>query len=78
MKQESFKFEKLKAWKKAIQLSNYIHLMTREWPKEELYILNCQIKRATDSISLNIAKGSIRQSNPESRKFLGYSNRSAL
>jgi len=52
--------------------------MTREWPKEELYILTSQIKRATDSISLNIAESCTGQSNPEFRKFLGYSSRSAL
>ena len=78
MSQGDFKFEKLKVWEKAIELSNDIHLMTREWPKEELYILTSQIKRATDSISLNIAEGSTGQSNPEFRKFLGYSSRSAL
>ena len=78
MKQGDFKFEKLKVWEKAIELSNEIHVMTREWPKEELYILTSQIKRATDSISLNIAEGSTGQSNPEFRKFLGYSSRSAL
>jgi len=78
MKQGDFKFEKLKVWEKVIQLSNDIHSMTREWPKEELYILTSQIKRATDSISLNIAEGCTGQSNPEFRKFLGYSSMSAL
>ncbi len=78
MGQGDFKFEKLKVWEKAIELSNEVHLMTHEWPKEELYILTSQIKRATDSISLNIAEGSTGQSNPEFRKFLSYSSRSAL
>ncbi|WP_109831459.1 four helix bundle protein [Reichenbachiella versicolor] len=78
MKQGNFKFEKLKVWEKAIQLSNDVHMMTRDWPKEEMYILTSQIKRATDSISLNIAEGCTGQSDAEFKKFLSYSSRSAL
>lgn len=36
------------------------------------------MKRAADSISLNIAEGSTGQSNPEQVKFLGYAQRSAM
>jgi len=75
---EEFKFEKLVVWQKSVEFANEIHLMTREWPKEELYVLTSQIKRAADSISLNIAEGSTGQSNAEFRRFLGYSSRSAL
>ena len=78
MKQGEFKFEKLIVWEKSTGLSNDIHKMTRNWPQEVLYILTSQIKRATDSISLNIAVGSTGQSNAEFRKFLSYSSRSAL
>jgi four helix bundle protein len=74
----AFKFEKLKVWKKTIELANDIHLMTRKWPKEELYILSSQIKRATDSISLNLTEGSTGQSDAEFSRFLGYAIRSAL
>ena len=70
---EEYKFERLKVWQKAIQLSNDVHVMTRDWPKEELYSLTSQITRASDSISLNIAEGSTGMSNPEFKKFLGYS-----
>lgn len=74
----AFKFEKLNVWKKAIELANDVHLLTRKWPKEELYILSSQIKRATGSISLNISEGSTGQSDPEFSRFLGYAIRSAL
>ena len=74
----SFKFEKLKVWEKSIELSFHIHELTREFPKEELYILTSQIKRAADSVSLNIAEGSTGQSNPEFSKFLGYAIRSGI
>lgn len=74
----AFKFEKLKVWQKAIALSLHIHELTREFPKEELYVLTAQIKRAADSIALNIAEGSTGQTNKEFRQFVGYAIRSAI
>lgn len=73
-----FKFEKLEIWKMAIEMADNIHLLTRSFPKEEMFSLTSQMKRAADSISLNIAEGSTGQSNPEQVKFLGYSQRSSL
>lgn len=73
-----FKFEKLEVWKLAIELANDVHLMKRSFPKEEMFSLTSQMKRAADSISLNIAEGSTVQSNPEQIKFLGYAQRSAM
>jgi four helix bundle protein len=74
----AFKFEKLQIWQLAIDMSCDIHDLTRTFPKEELFILTSQVKRAADSISLNIAEGSTGQSNPEQKKFLGYAQRSAI
>lgn len=74
----AFKFEKLEVWQKAIDLSFNVHKLTRDFPKEELYILTSQIKRAADSISLNIAEGSTGQSNAEFSQFIGYALRSAI
>lgn len=62
----------------AIDVAYEIHILTRTFPKEELFILTSQIKRAADSISLNIAEGSTGQSNAEQKRFLGFSQRSAL
>ncbi|PWK80310.1 four helix bundle protein [Mucilaginibacter oryzae] len=73
-----FKFEKLVVWKKAVDLSSDIHDLTRTFPKDELFILSSQIKRAADSISLNIAEGSTGQSNAEFNKFVGYALRSNI
>lgn len=74
----SFKFEKLVVWQKAVDLSADIHGLTKTFPKDELFILTSQIKRAADSISLNIAEGSTGQSNAEFNKFVGYALRSDI
>jgi four helix bundle protein len=74
----AFKFEDLKIWQKALDLTVDIHELTNKFPKEELYILTSQIKRATDSIALNIAEGSTGQSNAEFNRFLGIALRSAI
>ena len=74
----AFKFEKLRVWQKALELSSLVHNVTREFPKEEMFILTSQIKRAADSITLNIAEGSTCQSNREFVKFLRYALRSNI
>jgi len=73
-----FKFEKLIVWQKAVDLSTEVHSLTQTFPKEELYVLSSQIKRAADSVSLNIAEGSTGQSNKEFLRFLGYALRSNI
>jgi four helix bundle protein len=72
----SFKIEKLIVWQKAVVLSDTINQLVKTFPKDELYILSSQIKRAADSVSLTIAEGSTGQSNPEFKRFLGYAIRS--
>ena len=74
----SFKFEKLDVWQKAIELGFRVHELAKQFPKDELFILTPQIKRAADSIALNIAEGSTGQTNAEFRLFLGYAIRSAI
>ena len=74
----ALKFERLMVWQKALTLSMHIHEVTRKFPKEELYILTSQIKRAADSIALNIAEGSTGQTDAEFKQFLGYAIRSAI
>jgi len=71
-----FKFEKLEIWKLSLEYANDIHLLTRKFPKEEIFSLTSQFKRAADSITLNISEGAIGQSNAEQKKFLGYAIRS--
>ena len=71
-----FKFEKLIIWQKSMEYGEIIFQLSNKFPKEEMYNLTSQIRRAVDSIALNISEGSIGQSNPEFKKFMGYSIRS--
>ena len=73
---EKFKFEKLIIWQKAMDFGETIDTLALSFPDREKFNLASQICRAADSIALNISEGSIGQSNPEQRKFIGYSIRS--
>lgn len=72
----SFKFEKLIIWQNAMRFGEDIFKISQKFPRSEMYNLTSQINRAVDSIALNISEGSIEQSNPEFRRFLGYAIRS--
>ena len=72
----SFKFEQLKVWQRAIDLGEEVNSMALTFPERERFNLSSQMLRAVDSVALNISEGSIGQSNPEFRKFIGYSIRS--
>jgi len=71
-----FKFEKLLIWQDAMTFGEEINILSDSFPSKELYNLSSQIRRAADSVALNIAEGAIGQSNPEQHKFIGYSIRS--
>ena len=64
--------------KKSLDLSDEVNQLTKTFPKDEIYVLASQIKRAADSVSLNIAEGSTGQSNPEFGRFLGIALRSII
>ncbi len=74
----AFRFEELKVWQIAADLSNEIDRMAKTFPREERFSLASQLKRAADSVVLNIAEGSTGQSTAEFRRFLNYSLRSAV
>ncbi|MBK6264096.1 four helix bundle protein [Marivirga sp. S37H4] len=71
-----FKFENLIIWQKAMDFAEEMNLLSDNFPKKEIFNLSSQILRASDSIALNISEGAIGQSNPEFRRFMGYSIRS--
>ena len=74
----AFKFEKLRVWQMSIDLADDVDKLTKTFPKEEIYVLTSQMKRAADSISLNIAEGSTGQTDPEFKRFLNYPLRSDI
>ncbi len=74
----AFKFERLEVWQRAVDLTSQVHELTKKFPTAEQYILTAQIKRAADSIALNIAEGSTGQTNSEFRLYLGYAIRSSM
>lgn len=63
-------FRGLKAWQKAHQLTLDIYKTTRRFPKEELYGLTSQIRRASVSVASNIAEGCGRGGDAELARFL--------
>lgn len=72
----SFKFEKLIIWQDSMEFGELIFKISLHFPDSEKFNLISQIRRASDSVALNISEGSILQSRPEFQKFLGYSMRS--
>ena len=63
---------------RSLKLCNEIDLLTHAFQKHELYSLSSQIKRAADSVVLNIAEGSTGQSIPEYKRFLRIALQSAI
>ena len=63
-------FRQLKVWEKSHQLALAVYKATKEFPKEELYGLTSQIRRASMSIPTNIAEGCGRNTDAEFARFL--------
>ncbi len=62
-------FTDLNAWKTAHKLALDIYCLTRKYPKDELYGLVSQLRRAVVSISSNISEGFSRRSSREKIQF---------
>jgi four helix bundle protein len=65
-----FNFEKLDVWKKALSLTSNVYTVTRNFPSDECFGLTNQMRRASVSISSNIAEGSSRHSKVEFARFV--------
>ena len=70
-------FKELNVWAKAHQMTICIYQETRCFPKEELYGLTSQLRRAAASIGANIAEGCGRRSDGEFTRFLQIARGSA-
>jgi four helix bundle protein len=60
----------LDAWKDSIKLVTELYRITKEFPKEELYGITSQIRRAAVSVPANISEGSARGYSIEFARYL--------
>lgn len=66
----------MRVWKDAKNLLNEVYLVTKSFPKDELYNLTSQMRRAASSVKANIAEGQGRTTRKDQRHFtsIGYSS----
>ncbi|MHC9089356.1 four helix bundle protein [Tenacibaculum mesophilum] len=71
-----FSFEKLEVWKEAVKLSKKIYSVTESFPDSEKFGLTNQLRRASVSISSNLAEGTTRITNKDKAHFtsIAYSS----
>lgn len=65
-----FRFEKLEVWQKAVELADHIYRVTKSFPVDERFGLTNQLRRASVSISSNIAEGISRSSDRDKSRFI--------
>ena len=63
-------YSKIEAWHLADDLTVAIYVQSRSFPREELYGLTSQLRRAASSVPANIVEGSARESKKEYLHFL--------
>ncbi len=63
-------FRNLRVWEKAHGLTLDVHRASKSFPREEMYGLTSQIRRASVSIATNIAEGSCRNGDADFARFL--------
>lgn len=70
---EDFGYKRLIAWQKANSLAHQIYDLTLKFPRDEIYGLTSQLRRAALSVALNIVEGHARNSKKEFHRFLAIS-----
>lgn len=70
-------YRALQVWQRSHQLTLAVYAVTKRFPKEELFGLTSQVRRASSSIPSNIAEGCGRDSDAELKRFLGIAHGSA-
>ncbi len=73
-----YSFEKLSVWKESIELVKIIYKITNRFPSEEKFGLTSQLRRASISISSNLAEGTSRNTNKDKAHFTTISFSSAM
>lgn len=67
-------YDDLMAWRRAMDLTEAVYRVTKVFPKEEIYGLTCQIRRAAVSVPSNIAEGQGRQTTMDFLRFLAIAH----
>lgn len=70
-------YKKYEVWKKAHQLALEVYMVTRQFPKEEMYGITSQLRRTSLSIPTNIVEGTGRNSEKEFAYFINIASGSA-
>ena len=70
-------YRNLKVWHRSLDFITSVYEITGRFPAHELYGLTSQIRRASTSITLNIAEGASSGYDPEYQRFLRLAIRSA-
>jgi len=68
-----FRFEKLQVWQEARKINQVVYRLTKRFPRSEMFAMTSQIRRASISVSSNIAEGSGRNSDKDFAHFLEQS-----
>ncbi len=64
--------KKLEVYKMSLLLVKEVYKLTKNFPKEEQYVLVSQLRRAAISVCSNIAEGSSRRTKPDRNGFMKY------
>ena len=65
-------YRDLNVWELGLQIAELVYQLTRQFPKEELYGLTSQLRRASVSISANIAEGHAKGFTKDYVRHLAY------
>jgi four helix bundle protein len=71
-------YREMRVWRDAMDLVDAVYRTVRQFPREELYVLSAQMRRAAISIPCNIAEGCGRWTQKEQRQFARYARGSVL
>lgn len=70
--------KRLEVWSLSIEVIKFIYKITEEFPKSEIYGISSQMRKASVSVSSNLAEGCSRKSSKEKKRFFEISRSSLV
>lgn len=70
--------KKLEVWKLSLELVKEVYRLTAGFPKEEMFNLTSQMRRAAVSVASNLSEGAARKTKPDKRRFFEISRSSLV